>query len=75
MRPFEHLTVHASGEAIPRSPDSEANNTRLIAGGTDLLPLLKDNLVTAGPADRHQARARATSSRRSRLTAPCASAR
>jgi xanthine dehydrogenase YagS FAD-binding subunit len=46
MRPFEHLTVHASSDAIAALADSEANHTHLIAGGTDLLPLLKDNLVT-----------------------------
>lgn len=46
MRPFEHLTVHASDDAISALADSEANHAHLIAGGTDLLPLLKDNLVT-----------------------------
>ncbi|HEY7340609.1 MAG TPA: xanthine dehydrogenase family protein subunit M [Ktedonobacterales bacterium] len=46
MRPFEHLTVHASDDAIAALAQSSGDTTRLIAGGTDLLPLLKDNLVT-----------------------------
>lgn len=46
MRPFEHLTVHASGDAISALAESDGETTRLIAGGTDLLPLLKDGLVT-----------------------------
>ena len=46
MRPFEHLTVHASGDAIAALARSDSDTTRLIAGGTDLLPLLKDSLVT-----------------------------
>ena len=46
MRPFEHLTVHASGDAISALAQSDGDTTRLIAGGTDLLPLLKDGLVT-----------------------------
>lgn len=46
MRPFEHLTVQASGDAIAALAQSDGETTRLIAGGTDLLPLLKDGLVT-----------------------------
>jgi xanthine dehydrogenase YagS FAD-binding subunit len=46
MRPFEHLTVQASGDAIAALAQSDGDTTRLIAGGTDLLPLLKDGLVT-----------------------------
>ncbi|HEU4784842.1 MAG TPA: xanthine dehydrogenase family protein subunit M [Ktedonobacterales bacterium] len=46
MRPFEHLTVQASGDAISALAQSDGDTTRLIAGGTDLLPLLKDGLVT-----------------------------
>lgn len=46
MRPFEHLTVHASDDAISALAASDGDTTRLIAGGTDLLPLLKDGLVS-----------------------------
>jgi len=46
MRPFEHLTVQASDDAIAALATVDDGSTRLIAGGTDLLPLLKDNLVT-----------------------------
>src|SRR5690348_2258134 len=46
MRPFEHLTVHASGDAISALAQSDGGTTCLIAGGTDLLPLLKDGLVS-----------------------------
>jgi xanthine dehydrogenase YagS FAD-binding subunit len=46
MRPFEHLTVQASDDAIAALATVDHGSTRLIAGGTDLLPLLKDNLVT-----------------------------
>ncbi len=45
MRPFEHLTVHAADEAIHTLAGTDGENARLIAGGTDLLPLLKDGLV------------------------------
>ena len=45
MRPFEHLTVHAADEAIAALVESKGDSTRLIAGGTDLLPLLKDGLA------------------------------
>src|SRR6185437_9829868 len=48
MRPFEHLTVHASDEAISELAASDSESVRLIAGGTDLLPLMKDGL--ANPA-------------------------
>lgn len=47
MRPFEHLTVHAASDAISALAETGENTTRLIAGGTDLLPLLKDGLVTS----------------------------
>lgn len=46
MRPFEHLTVQASDDAISALAESDGGTTRLIAGGTDLLPLLKDGLLT-----------------------------
>ncbi len=46
MRPFEHLTVQASDDAISTLAASAGDTTRLIAGGTDLLPLLKDGLLT-----------------------------
>lgn len=46
MRPFEHLTVHAATEAVSALAETGTTSTRLIAGGTDLLPLLKDGLVT-----------------------------
>lgn len=46
MRPFEHLTVHAATEAVSALAETRTTSTRLIAGGTDLLPLLKDGLVT-----------------------------
>lgn len=45
MRPFEHLTVHTADEAIAALARAEGDSARLIAGGTDLLPLLKDGLV------------------------------
>jgi len=49
MRPFEHLTVHEASEAVSALAEAGEkageNTTRLIAGGTDLLPLLKDGLV------------------------------
>ena len=45
MRSFEHLPIHASDEAIAALAASDGDSTRLIAGGTDLLPLLKDGLV------------------------------
>ncbi|HEX6540859.1 MAG TPA: xanthine dehydrogenase family protein subunit M [Ktedonobacterales bacterium] len=49
MRPFEHLTVSAASEAIQAlSAATGGEETRLIAGGTDLLPLLKDGLVNPG---------------------------
>lgn len=48
MRPFEHLTVQAADEAIQALAGGDGGNTRLIAGGTDLLPLLKDGLVNPG---------------------------
>ena len=46
MRPFEHLTVQASDEAIAALAGSDGERTRLIAGGTDLLPLMKDGLAS-----------------------------
>jgi xanthine dehydrogenase YagS FAD-binding subunit len=46
MRPFEHLTVHSGEDAIAALAGSVGDTSRLIAGGTDLLPLLKDGLVT-----------------------------
>ena len=45
MRPFEHLSVSASDEAIRALSTAADSRTSLIAGGTDLLPLLKDGLV------------------------------
>lgn len=45
MRPFEHLTIYAADEAIAAISGSTGDSARLIAGGTDLLPLLKDGLV------------------------------
>jgi xanthine dehydrogenase YagS FAD-binding subunit len=38
--------VQASGDAISALTQFDGDTTRLIAGGTDLLPLLKDGLVT-----------------------------
>lgn len=46
MRPFEHLTVHASDEALSALAGSDGESARLIAGGTDLLPLMKDGLAS-----------------------------
>lgn len=46
MRPFEHITVQASGDAISALAQSDGDTTHLIAGGTDLLPLLKDGLLS-----------------------------
>ena len=48
MRPFEHLTVHAGDEAIAALAASDGASAALIAGGTDLLPLMKDGLVSPG---------------------------
>ena len=48
MRPFEHLSVHASDEAISALAGSDGESVRLIAGGTDLLPLMKDGLASPG---------------------------
>lgn len=44
MRPFEHLSIGAPEEAVS-ALTTAGENTRLIAGGTDLLPLLKDGLL------------------------------
>jgi xanthine dehydrogenase YagS FAD-binding subunit len=46
MRPFEHLTVHTSDDVISALAGAAGENASLIAGGTDLVPLLKDGLVT-----------------------------
>jgi xanthine dehydrogenase YagS FAD-binding subunit len=48
MRPFEHLTVHARDEAVSALAGSDGESVRLIAGGTDLLPLMKDGLASPG---------------------------
>lgn len=48
MRPFEHLTVHGSHEAVSALAGSDGESVRLIAGGTDLLPLMKDGLASPG---------------------------
>jgi xanthine dehydrogenase YagS FAD-binding subunit len=45
MQPFEHLTVSASAEAVQALSATAGGQSSLIAGGTDLLPLLKDGLV------------------------------
>lgn len=45
MRPFEHFTIQATDEAIRALAESGASDARLIAGGTDLLPLMKDGLA------------------------------
>lgn len=45
MRPFEHLTIHTADEALQALSASESGRSRLIAGGTDLLPLLKEGLA------------------------------
>ncbi|HEU5348506.1 MAG TPA: FAD binding domain-containing protein, partial [Ktedonobacterales bacterium] len=48
MQPFEHLSIHATDEAISALAGAGGNSASLIAGGTDLLPLLKDGLVNPG---------------------------
>jgi xanthine dehydrogenase YagS FAD-binding subunit len=46
MRAFEHMTAASAEEAIERLSESPDGATSLIAGGTDLLPLMKADLVT-----------------------------
>jgi xanthine dehydrogenase YagS FAD-binding subunit len=45
MRPFEHLTIAAAQDALTALAQPGDESTRLIAGGTDLLPLMKDDLL------------------------------
>lgn len=44
MQPFDHASVSSAAEAITRL-GSAAAGVRVIAGGTDLLPLMKDGLA------------------------------
>ena len=48
MRPFEHLSVNASDTAITALAGGNSESVSLIAGGTDLLPLMKDGLASPG---------------------------
>lgn len=48
MRPFEHLSVNASDAAITALAGGDGESVSLIAGGTDLLPLMKDGLASPG---------------------------
>jgi xanthine dehydrogenase YagS FAD-binding subunit len=46
MRPFEHLSAASAEEAIERLTERRDGETRLIAGGTDLLTLMKAGLAS-----------------------------
>ena len=46
MKAFEHKTVTSASEAIDLLGDSEPGATRVIAGGTDLLTLMKADLAS-----------------------------
>ncbi len=48
MRAFEHISTASAEEAIERLTENESGEARLIAGGTDLLTLMKADL--AAPA-------------------------
>ncbi|MGH2487881.1 MAG: FAD binding domain-containing protein [Ktedonobacterales bacterium] len=56
MKVFEHVTAGSVGEAIARLGDAGGGETRVIAGGTDLLTLMKaglaapDRLIDIKPA-------------------------
>jgi xanthine dehydrogenase YagS FAD-binding subunit len=45
MRAFEHVSATSAEEAIERLNERQDSETRLIAGGTDLLTLMKADLV------------------------------
>lgn len=47
MQPFEYRRARDSGEALALIADAAAES-RLLAGGTDLLPLMKDRVIHPG---------------------------